>query len=209
MIVQGSPEWFAARLGKVTASKVADVVAKTKSGWGASRANYMAALIAERLTQTPADSFSNAAMQWGTEQEPLARVAYEFFTGRDVEQVGFVDHPSIPMTGASPDGLVGEDGLVEIKCPNTATHIDTLLDGKVPGKYVIQMQWQMACTGRQWCDFVSFDPRMPEEMRLWIQRVDRDGPHIELLEEDVTVFLSTLDEKITALQKLYATRKAA
>ena len=209
MIVQGSPEWFAARLGKVTASKVSDVVAKTKSGWGASRANYMAALIAERLTQTPADSFSNAAMQWGTEQEPLARVAYEFFTGRDVEQVGFVDHPSIPMTGASPDGLVGEDGLVEIKCPNTATHIDTLLDGKVPGKYVIQMQWQMACTGRQWCDFVSFDPRMPEEMRLWIQRVDRDGPHIELLEEDVTVFLSTLDEKITALQKLYATRKAA
>ena len=144
MIVQGSPEWFAARLGKVTASKVSDVVAKTKSGWGASRANYMAALIAERLTQTPADSFSNAAMQWGTEQEPLARVAYEFFTGRDVEQVGFVDHPSIPMTGASPDGLVGEDGLVEIKCPNTATHIDTLLDGKVPGKYVIQMQWQMA-----------------------------------------------------------------
>lgn len=209
MIVQGSPEWFAARLGKVTASKVSDVVAKTKSGWGASRANYMAALIAERLTQTPADSFSNAAMQWGTEQEPLARVAYEFFTGRDVEQVGFVDHPTIPMTGASPDGLVGTDGLVEIKCPNTATHIDTLLDGKVPGKYVIQMQWQMACTGRQWCDFVSFDPRMPEEMRLWIQRVDRDGPHIELLEEDVTVFLSTLDEKITALQKLYATRKAA
>ena len=209
MIAQGSPEWFAARLGKVTASKVSDVVAKTKSGWGASQANYMAALIAERLTQTPADSFSNAAMQWGTEQEPLARVAYEFFTGRDVEQVGFVDHPSIPMTGASPDGLVGEDGLVEIKCPNTATHIDTLLDGKVPGKYVIQMQWQMACTGRQWCDFVSFDPRMPEEMRLWIQRVDRDGPHIELLEEDVTVFLSTLDEKITALQKLYATRKAA
>lgn len=208
MIVQGSPEWFAARLGKVTASKVSDVVAKTKSGWGASRANYMAALIAERLTQTPADSFSNAAMQWGTEQEPLARVAYEFFTGRDVEQVGFVDHPTIPMTGASPDGLVGTDGLVEIKCPNTATHIDTLLDGKVPGKYVIQMQWQMACTGRQWCDFVSFDPRMPEEMRLWIQRVDRDGPHIELLEEDVTVFLSTLDEKITALQKLYATRKA-
>ena len=209
MIAQGSPEWFAARLGKVTASKVSDVVAKTKSGWGASRANYMAALIAERLTQTPADSFSNAAMQWGTEQEPLARVAYEFFTGRDVEQVGFVDHPTIPMTGASPDGLVGTDGLVEIKCPNTATHIDTLLDGKVPGKYVIQMQWQMACTGRQWCDFVSFDPRMPEEMRLWIQRVDRDGPHIELLEEDVTVFLSTLDEKITALQKLYATRKAA
>ncbi len=209
MITQGSPEWFAARLGKVTASKVSDVVAKTKSGWGASRANYMAALIAERLTQTPADSFSNAAMQWGTEQEPLARVAYEFFTGRDVEQVGFVDHPSIPMTGASPDGLVGTDGLVEIKCPNTATHIDTLLDGKVPGKYVIQMQWQMACTGRQWCDFVSFDPRMPEEMRLWIQRVDRDGPHIELLEEDVTVFLSTLDDKITALQKLYATRKAA
>lgn len=209
MIVQGSPEWFAARLGKVTASKVADVVAKTKSGWGASRANYMAALIAERLTQTPADSFSNAAMQWGTEQEPLARVAYEFFTGRDVEQVGFVDHPSIPMTGASPDGLVGEDGLVEIKCPNTATHIDTLLDGKVPGKYVIQMQWQMACTGRQWCDFVSFDPRMPEEMRLWIQRVDRDGPHIELLEEDVTRFLAELNVKVGDLKTKYSQERRA
>ena len=209
MIVQGSPEWFAARLGKVTASKVSDVVAKTKSGWGASRANYMAALIAERLTQTPADSFSNAAMQWGTEQEPLARVAYEFFTGRDVEQVGFVDHPSIPMTGASPDGLVGEDGLVEIKCPNTATHIDTLLDGKVPGKYVIQMQWQMACTGRQWCDFVSFDPRMPEEMRLWIQRVDRDGPHIELLEEDVTRFLAELSVKVGDLKTKYSQERRA
>ena len=209
MIVQGSPEWFAARLGKVTASKVSDVVAKTKSGWGASRANYMAALIAERLTQTPADSFSNAAMQWGTEQEPLARVAYEFFTGRDVEQVGFVDHPTIPMTGASPDGLVGTDGLVEIKCPNTATHIDTLLDGKVPGKYVIQMQWQMACTGRQWCDFVSFDPRMPEEMRLWIQRVDRDGPHIELLEEDVTRFLAELSVKVGDLKTKYSQERRA
>ena len=209
MIVQGSPEWFAARLGKVTASKVSDVVAKTKSGWGASRANYMAALIAERLTQTPADSFSNAAMQWGTEQEPLARVAYEFFTGRDVEQVGFVDHPTIPMTGASPDGLVGTDGLVEIKCPNTATHIDTLLDGKVPGKYVIQMQWQMACTGRQWCDFVSFDPRMPEEMRLWIQRVDRDGPHIELLEEDVTRFLAELNVKVGDLKTKYSQERRA
>lgn len=209
MIAQGSPEWFAARLGKVTASKVSDVVAKTKSGWGASRANYMAALIAERLTQTPADSFSNAAMQWGTEQEPLARVAYEFFTGRDVEQVGFVDHPTIPMTGASPDGLVGTDGLVEIKCPNTATHIDTLLDGKVPGKYVIQMQWQMACTGRQWCDFVSFDPRMPEEMRLWIQRVDRDGPHIELLEEDVTRFLAELSVKVGDLKTKYSQERRA
>ena len=203
MIEQGSPEWFAVRLGKVTASRVADVAAKTKSGWGASRANYMAQLIAERLTGEVAESYTNAAMQWGTEKEPDARAAYEFRTDRTVDLVGFVDHPKIKMTGASPDGLVSIDGLVEIKCPNTATHIDTLLGQGAPGKYVTQIQWQLACTGRKWCDFVSYDPRMPENMRLFISRIGRDDQAIGELEKIVTDFLSELDQKAADLTKIY------
>jgi putative phage-type endonuclease len=203
-IVQGSPEWFAIRCGKVTASRVADVVAKTKSGWGASRANYMAELIAERLTGEPAEKFTNAAMQWGTDKEPEARAAYEFRTDLAVTETGFAPHPRIGQSGASPDGLVASDGLVEIKCPNTATHIETLLGGSVAGKYVTQMQWQMACTGRSWCDFVSFDPRMPESMRLFVYRVNRDEVLISSLETDVRSFLAELDEKVSALTKIYA-----
>ncbi len=203
MIVQGSPEWFAARLGRVTASRVADVVAKTKTGFGASRANYAAELIAERLTQTSAPSFSNAAMQHGTETEPLARSAYEFHTGLAVAEIGFAPHPSIVMSGASPDGLVGDDGLVEIKCPNTATHLETLLGSAIPGKYIIQMQWQMACTGRAWTDWASFDPRLPEEMRLFIQRVNRDNEYIAELEREVTAFLVEIDAKVAALTAKY------
>jgi putative phage-type endonuclease len=203
---QGSPEWFAARCGKVTASRVADVIAKTKTGWGASRKNYLAELVAERLTGTTAQGFTNAAMQWGTDTEPQARAAYEFFRDADVDQVGFVDHPSIVMSGASPDGLVGADGLIEIKCPNTATHIDTLLEGSCATKYVTQMHWQMACTGRQWCDFVSFDPRLPEDLRLFVTRIERDEIRIGELEEMVSEFLAELDGTIAALRE---TRKAA
>ena len=202
MIIQGSDEWFATRCGKVTASRVADVIAKTKSGWGASRKNYMAQLIAERLTNTVADSFSNAAMQWGTDTEPKARVAYEFLTGEAVKEIGFVDHPTIPMTGASPDGLVGIEGMVEVKCPLTATHIDTLLSQKVPTKYDTQMQWQMACANRNWCDFMSFDPRMPEHLNSWIHRVERDDERIKELEEMVAEFLVELGDKVDALNKL-------
>lgn len=201
-LIQGSPEWLAARCGKVTASRVADVVAKTKTGWGASRANYMAELIAERLTGQPAESFTNAAMKWGTETEPLARAAYEFFRDQTVRQVGLVPHPTIPQSAASPDGLVGDDGLVEIKCPNTATHIDTLLGQTVPGKYITQIQWQLACTERQWCDFASFDPRMPAHLSLFVKRVFRDDKRIEELEADVTVFLDELDENLAALNAL-------
>lgn len=209
-IIQGSPEWFAARLGRVTASRVADVVARTKSGYGASRANYMAQLIAERLTGTVAESFTNAAMQWGTQTEPDARAAYEFRTDRDVAEVGFVNHPAIEMSGASPDGLIGDDGLLEIKCPNTATHIDTLLsNGTVPGKYVIQMQWQMACTGRKWCDFVSFDPRMPESMKLLILRVARDDARIAELESEVGAFLNEVNNTVARLTAIYDRKRAA
>ena len=199
-IVQGTDEWFAARCGKATASKVADIVARTKSGYAAGRANYMAQLVAERLTGKVAETFKSAAMQWGTDQEPAARVAYEFYVTADVTEVGFVDHPNIGMSGASPDGLVGDDGLVEIKCPNTATHIDTLLGKSIDGKYITQMQWQMACTGRQWCDFASYDPRMPETMSLFVTRVPRDEARIKELEDEVRAFLAEVDEKVARLK---------
>jgi putative phage-type endonuclease len=197
---QGSDAWLAMRCGKITASRVADLMATTKSGWGAGRKNYMAELVAERLTGVTAQGFTNAAMVWGTDTEPQARAAYEFNADVDVQQVGFVIHPTIETSGASPDGLVGDDGLIEIKAPNTATHIDTLLAGKVPGKYDTQMQWQMACTGRAWCDFVSFDPRMPENMRLFIRRVDRDVDRIAELESAVLEFEGELAAMIADLQ---------
>lgn len=208
-MIQGSPEWFAARLGKVTASRVADVVARTKTGWGASRANYMAQLVAERLTGQPQESYTNAAMQWGIDTEPYARAAYEFFRDAEVKPAWFIAHPTIRECGASPDGLVGEDGLVEIKCPNTATHIETLLAPEAAGKYVIQMQWQMACAGRSWCDFVSFDPRMPEHLRLSVQRIARDDKQIKSLEQDVEQFLRELERKIDDLTALRQKEMAA
>lgn len=203
MMIQGSDEWFAARLGKVTASRIADLMARTKTGWGASRANYMAELLCERLTGQTAERFTNAAMQWGTDTEPQARAAYEFLTGNTVTEVGFVDHPRVAMSGASPDGLVGEDGLVEIKCPNTSTHIETLLSETVPGKYRMQMLWQMACTGREWCDFVSFDPRLPGDMQLWLCRVTPAPGEIDAVESAVAEFLGELDAKIDALTAKY------
>lgn len=208
-IVQGTPEWHAVRLGKVTASRVADVIARTKTGYGASRANYMAELICERLTGAAAERYTNAAMAWGTEHEPEARELYEFQTDAEVTQVGFAPHPRIAMTGASPDGLVGDDGMVEIKCPNTATHLETLEGQAVPAKYVTQMLWQMACTGRAWCDFVSFDPRLPAHMRLFVKRVHRDGARIVELEAEVGDFLSELNAKIARLDAIYGQKAAA
>ena len=195
---QRSPDWFKARLGKVTASRVSDVVAKTKSGVSASRTNYLAQLICERLTETVAEGYTSAEMQWGTDQEPYARAAYSAKVGELVEEVGFIDHPTISGAGASPDGLVAE-GLVEIKCPNTSTALDWILSGKPPTKYITQMQWQMACTGRPWCDFVSYDPRLPENLRLLVIRVDRDEERIKELEQEVQSFLSELDDKVNKL----------
>ena len=202
MMEQGTEEWFTIRIGKVTASRVADVIAKTKTGYSASRDNYMAQLVCERLTGQKGESFSNAVMQHGTETEPLARLSYEVATNVLVDEVGFVPHPSIEMAGASPDGLVGTDGLLEIKCPNTATHIETLLSESVPGKYNTQMQFQMACTGRQWCDFVSFDNRLPEELQLFVKRVPRDTVFIRLIEAEIVQFLAELDDKINKLMKV-------
>lgn len=206
---QGSQAWLQARLGRVTASRISDVIAKTKTGWGASRANYMAQLIAERLTGTVQESFTNAAMQWGTATEPEARTAYEFRTDATITSVGFVAHPTIAESGASPDGLIGDGGLIEIKCPNTATHIDTLMGDSIDKKYAVQMQWQMACADRQWCDFVSYDPRMPEAMRLFIKRVARDPGMIVQIENDVTEFLGEMNAKLAALGKLYPMPEAA
>ena len=202
MIEQGTPEWFAQRLGKVTASRVADIIAKTQSGAAASRKNYLAQLVAERLTGQAADSFKSGAMQHGTETEPMARMAYETETGQMVTEVAMIQHPKIEMAGASPDGLVGEDGLVEIKCPNTSTHIATLMADKAPSGYMAQMQWQMACTGRAWVDFVSFDPRMPEDMQLFIKRVPRDEKLIAEYEAEVIKFLAEVQDTVDKLIEL-------
>jgi putative phage-type endonuclease len=202
MIEQRSDAWFEARIGKVTASRVADVIAKTKTGYSATRDNYMAQLVCERLTGEKGESFTNAAMQHGTDTEPLARLSYEIAQNVLVDEVGFVPHPTIEMAGASPDGLVGDDGLLEIKCPNTATHIETLLSQTVPSKYNTQMQFQLASTGRSWCDFVSFDNRLPQELQLFVKRVPRDDAFIKQIEAEIVQFLAELDDKITKLMKV-------
>ena len=197
---QRTDEWFAARCGKVTASRIADVCAKTKTGYGASRASYMAQLVAEQLTGKPTEGYTNAAMQWGTEQEPAARNAYSARVGELVEECGFVPHATL-NAGASPDGLVGE-GLVEIKCPNTLTHLDTIYDQQIPSKYGLQMQFQMACTNRPWCDFASFDPRLPENLQLYIKRVPRDETTIAMIEKEVAQFIAELDAKVKHLKEI-------
>ncbi len=208
-IEQGSAEWHALRCGKVTASRVHDLMATRKDGKpSASRANYLAELVAERLTGIPAERYTNASMSWGHEQESAARAAYAMLY-EPVQTVGFVPHPAIADSGASPDGLVGSDGLVEIKCPNVATHIETLLGGAIAADYADQMQWQMACTGRQWCDFISFDPRMPGAMQLHVVRVKRDGARISELETAVALFLTEVDTKVEALRSRYEMKEAA
>jgi putative phage-type endonuclease len=206
---QRSAEWYAARLGKLTASRIADALARTKSGWGASRANVRAEIVCERLTSTPTEGYTNAAMQWGIDTEPHARAAYEFFCDRTVELVGFVDHPSIAMSGCSPDGFVGADGLVEIKCPNTATHIDLILSDSIPDKYRKQMLWQMACTGRAWCDFASFDPRVPTEMQLYVQRFKADEKALKDMENEAVSFLIEVAQMEDQLRAKFALKEAA
>jgi len=203
MIEQGSAEWLAARAGLITASRIADLMAKTKTGESASRANYRAQLIAERLTGRPQESFSSAAMQWGTEQEPMARSAYEVLRNEMIEQVGLILHPTIKHAGASPDGLIGNDGLIEIKCPNTATHIEYAVSGKPPTKYLLQMLWQMECTGRSWCDFVSYDPRMPYNMQLFVVRIQRDDKRLEEIRSEVIRLNEEIDEHISKIKSVF------
>jgi putative phage-type endonuclease len=179
------------------------MMARTQKGWGASRANYAAQLIAERLTGVAESGFTSAAMQHGIDTEAAARAAYGFMQDVEVIEAPFVLHPRLAWSGASPDGFVGDDGLVEIKCPNTATHITTLRGGEIPDKYIKQMQWQMACTERDWCDFVSFDPRMPVEMQLHIQRVDRDNDLIAEIESAAIGFLTEILATVAELEAIY------
>lgn len=200
MIEQGTEAWHQLRLGKVTASRVADILAQTRTGPSASRQNYLIELALQRSTGTIEPSYTNAAMEWGTQTEPQARVAYEVETGNFVDQVAFIDHPTIAWFGCSPDGLVGNEGLIEIKCANSATHWEYFKAKKPPQKYVIQMQTQMAVTGRKYCDFVSFDPRMPERSKLLIVRIDRDDAFIAEIEEKVKQFLSEVEVEVNLMK---------
>ncbi|EAV0793121.1 exonuclease [Salmonella enterica subsp. enterica serovar Poona] len=197
MMLQCSPEWFAARCGKVTASRLYDVMTRTKSGYAASRQNYMAELICQRLTGKPEEGFTNAAMMRGTELEPVAREMYalnEF--DAVISEVGLIDHPTIAGFAASPDGLVNDDGLIEIKCPNTWTHLQTLKTGVPKRQYLLQMHAQMMCTGRKWCDFVSFDDRLPPELAYFKTRINFDEVLAEEIEQEVVKFLTELETEI-------------
>ena len=204
---QRTDDWYAARCGKATASRFKDAIAALKSGAPAqAQRDYLTELVVERLTQQPIQRFQNAAMTWGTEQEPAARAAYERVTGTSVEETGFIAH-DILLAGCSPDGLVDWDGLVEIKCPwNTAVHIETLLNG-MPDEHMPQVQGQMWITGRQWCDFVSYDPRMPAELQLHVQRINRDPAYVADLERRVTEFLAEVGAQVEALRRLAESRK--
>lgn len=204
MIQQGTDSWHQLRLGKVTASRIADIVRKGKGGAvSASRARYAGELIAERLTGQPTVGFKSADMEWGNETEALACDAYAFYRDADLIEVAFVPHPTIGDTGASPDRLVGDDGLLEIKSPATHTHIATLQGAPIDPDYLTQMMWQMACTGRAWCDFASFDPRLPEAMRLHVRRVHRDDARIAELETEVIAFLAEVRATVDSLRSKY------
>ena len=201
-IEQRTDEWRQARCGKITASRISAVMNILKNGGaGAERRKYIGQLICERLTNEPTPHFENEAMRHGTETEPLARNAYILATGNLVDEVGFIEHPSIPNAGASPDGLIGDDGLIEIKCPETYTHIETLKTGEIKDDYILQMQWQMECTGRKWCDFVSYDDRLPEKLRIFIKRVKRDDKLIERIKNEVWAVNREVDSTLADLER--------
>lgn len=201
---QHTPEWWASRVGKVTASRIGDLMARTQKGWGAPRRHYLAEKVAERVTGKPRDQRRVASLDQRLEMEPDARIAYEFYSDNQVEQVGFIDHPRIPNAGASPDGLIALDGGMEIKCPDTATHIDIITGGQIDRDYLLQCQFGMACTDREWWDFVSFDPNMPEELKLYVQRVERNDQLIAEIETNVIEFLAEVDQKVAEVQALMA-----
>lgn len=200
MIKQGTPEWRQLRCGKLGASQIHLAIARVKGAWGASRETLMKDLINERLTGEPTEGYINAAMQWGIDTEPHARSAYEWDFAVDVVQCGFIPHPRIANTGASPDGLVGKGGI-EIKCPGKSTHIASVEDGFIAGRYVTQMHWQMAAASLEWVDFISFHPSYPEGLRLWVKRFERDEKEISILEEQVQEFLAELDVRVNRLKE--------
>jgi putative phage-type endonuclease len=199
---QRDDDWYAARCGKATASRFKDAMATLKNGQPAqAQRDYLTELVVERLTGQPVQKFTTAAMLWGTEQEAAARAAYEQITGTEVEETGFIAHDTL-YAGCSPDGLVDWDGLIEIKCPyNSAVHIETLLGG-MPTEHMPQVQGQMWITGREWCDFVSYDPRMPAELQLHVQRIQRDPSFIADLEARITSFLQQVGTQVEALRRL-------
>lgn len=201
-VEQGTAEWLQMRVGCVSASRVADVLAKlkTKDAEAKTRQDYKSALVCERLTGRPSDNYVSPAMEWGIENECLAKAAYEVETGNDVEPAGLAMHESIKWLVASPDGLVAHDGLIECKCPNTTTHINYILSGVVPAEYQAQMLCQMACTGRQWCDFVSYDPRLPKRLQLFVRRFPRDDQRIAEMEAEVVKFLAEVEELMASLE---------
>jgi len=188
-MLQRTREWFDVRVGKVTASRMGDLMARTKTGFAAKRQDYLWEIVTERLTGKPSVHFETAAMRWGIEMEALARASYEAEVGEMAEEVGFVIHPELHDAGASPDGLVGSDGLVEIKCPETTTHLKMVLRRSIDERYMLQMQWQLECTRRCWCDFVSFDPRVDAPLSLMIIRFPRDDKMIAMMRDDVCNFL--------------------
>jgi len=203
-IIQGTPEWLQLRLGHVTASRVADIMAKTKTGPSASRQNYLIELAIQRVTGVVEESYKNEAMIRGTEEEPKARQAYELLTETFVDEVPFVKHKTIEWFGCSPDGIIknndGTYNLLEIKNPNSATHWSYIKEGEPPTKYKIQMMAQMACTGAQWCDFFSYDSRMPEGSRHFLKRMMRDNKFIEEMEKEIKIFLEQVSEEVKLME---------
>jgi hypothetical protein len=206
MSTQGSDAWRLDRVGKVTASRIADLLATTKSGWGASRTTYANELFAERMTGLPIDRrFETPEMRWGRETESQARAVYVFERDVEVKEVGFVPHPRIANAGASPDGLIGDDatgGVLEIKCLSTAHHLELLESRSIPARYRQQMYWQGACTGRRWGHFVCFDPRLEEPLQLFVQRIDFEAESIASMEKEVVTFLAEIDERVERLRRL-------
>ena len=199
-VAQRTPEWFAQRVGKATASRIHHIITRTKTGWGAKREDYAADLVIELLTGLPAPSFKSPEMQWGIDNEAAGRDAYRATVFEEVTEAGFVIHPAISDAGASPDGYVGENGLVEIKCPKTSTHIEAITKEYIQPQYLTQMQFQMACTGRKWCDFCSYDPRMPEGLQLWVKRIERDDLFIAQTETMVKEFLAEVHATVEQLR---------
>jgi len=195
---QRTDDWWNARRGQVGASRVYDVCT---GGKGITRQNFMDELICLIVTGQK-DNFTNQYIEWGIDQEPKARQMYEIVTGNDVAEVGWVCHPHLHRTGASPDGLVSDDGLLEIKCPASKTHQAFILNDKIAKKYIYQMQWQMECTGRKWCDFASYDPRFPDPLKIKIQRVNFDKELVEKITENVVTFVNELEEKLAHIREL-------
>lgn len=201
-LVQRSKEWYAYRGGRVTGSRIADVVTRTKAGaYSAKRATYMKLLVAERLAGSPQNGRNVRSLDERSDLEPKARTAYELYHNSSVRLVGFIDHPTIVGAGCSPDGLVDPDGMTEFKVPDAAQHCEMMETGEIDEGYLAQIQFGLACSGRRWCDFGSYCPTMPERFKLWTRRIPRNDPVITQIESEVMVFISEVDAKVEMLME--------